>query len=1014
MTHARRTLFLATLTAGFAILTGCSDSAWTTITEKAEVFKTYPYGDPDPVPVFARPGQTDQGGRLYPYFSFGGFSQTSVEKTWTVVRLENPYLSVAVLPQVGGKVWEAVAKPEGLDYLYANHVMKFREIALRGPWTSGGIEFNFGIIGHTPSTASPVDYVQLRNDDDSVSCVVGNLDLPSRTFWSVEINLPPDKAAFQTRSRWFNPTPFQQSFYNWMTAALPTAEDLEYIAPGCYQIGHDYGQALDSWPVDGQGRDLSKYRNNAFGSSKSYFTVGEYEDTSGAYYRVADRGFGHWAFPDDMPGRKVWIWDLSRSGAIWEDLLTDGDGQYTEPQFGRLYNQSDHDFLTPGRTDRWTELWFSFSRIGPMIKASPWAVLNAEPREGSLRIALFSLQALDDELIVTSGETELLRERIKLAPARIYEKVVPRALPKAFFEVRLGTNKLIYQSDPAANDLARPFRFRPDDEATTEGLYLAADRLHKERQYARALDKYLLCIARDPRHVRALVRAAELYCRRGQDKTALGFARTALEQAMYDPAANYVFGIISRRLGRLVDAKESLGWAARSLEYRSNAYGLIAEIALQEQNPQLALEYAGRALDSDGANLNAFDVQATALRLMSEPDRASRLLSRILQVDPLHHLARFEAYLLKPNPASLKDFQSQIRNEFPQETYQELSHYYLRLGLDGDAARLLRLSPESPTSFARLAYLTRTTAPEESAGYLKKAFSISPWLVFPFREEDIPVFEWAIRERPTDWKPRYYLGLILWSKGRLDEAREILASCSDVDFAPFFLTRAALSLADAPDKALADLKLALAADRGSWRTWHALSQFYIDRGRISAAVETTAEALGVFPAQVDLQSDRVKALIANGGLSEAAGLLDRIAALPSEGASALHSLFVRCHTLIAVERIRNRDYPAALENLDLAKTYPERLGTGRPFEPDERLQDYLRAVCLEKMGRKDQAVEIKKAIAALTLRYPDRPGPGRVVGAEVLKELGETAKAREIIKDELPDAELAGWLRLVR
>ena len=72
--------------------------------------------------------------------------------------------------------------------------MKFREIAMRGPWTSGGIEFNFGDIGHTPTTSTSVDYLTRTNPDGSVSCIVGALDLPSRTEWRVEIRLPRDKA----------------------------------------------------------------------------------------------------------------------------------------------------------------------------------------------------------------------------------------------------------------------------------------------------------------------------------------------------------------------------------------------------------------------------------------------------------------------------------------------------------------------------------------------------------------------------------------------------------------------------------------------------------------------------------------------------------------------------------------------------------------------------------------------------------------------------------------------------
>jgi tetratricopeptide (TPR) repeat protein len=716
-----------------------------------------------------------------------------------------------------------------------------------------------------------------------------------------------------------------------------------------------------------------------------------------------------------MPGRKIWIWDLSRAGAIWEGLLTDADGQYTEPQYGRLFNQSDHDFLTPGRTDRWSELWFPYSRLGgPMVKASPWAALNAEPRGEALRIALYALQAIDDDLTVTAGGSEIFRTRVELDPSGVFETSVAMPSGDRPFEVRLGADKLVYTSDPTADDLSRPFGFRLDDESTTEGAYLAADRLHKERRYGEALDKYLACIARDPRHVRALARAAELYARRGQYDKALAQARTALENAMYDPDANYIFGVISRRLGRLADAKEALGWAARSLEHRSNAYGLMAEIAIQERAPERALEYAGRAIESDGDNLNAFDVLATTLRLLNERERAADVLERILKADPLHHLARFERFLLGPDPGRLKAFQSLIQNEFPQETYQELAHYYIRLGLVDDAVRLLELCPASPAAGIWLAYLTRSADPAESAAHLEKALAITPWLVFPFREEDIPAFEWAAGERPGDWTPKYYLALILWSKGRMDEAGALLEQCSEADFAPLFLTRAALRSKDAPGKAEEDLAKAIAIDPQAWRARHALSRFHLDRGRRPEALETTARALAVSPGEVALQSDRVEALLAAGRPGEAAVILDRIEALPSEGASSLHALFVRCRIMMAIEAMRLKDYAAALESLDLAKTYPERLGTGQPFDPDWRLQDYLRAVCLEKMGRTDEAREIKKGIAEMTLKNPGWPGRGRVAGAIVLMELGEGAEARAIAREERPDAELEGWLRAVR
>ena len=160
-----------------------------TVREYRKAFRTYPFSDPDPIlPI----------GRIYPYFRFDGFTDRPVEREWTVVELENPWIRVTVLPEIGGKIWSAVEKSTGKAFLYGNSVVKFRDIAMRGPWTSGGIEANYGIIGHTPNCATPVDYVTRQNPDGSASVVIGVLDLLTRTPWRLEVTVPADKAYFTT------------------------------------------------------------------------------------------------------------------------------------------------------------------------------------------------------------------------------------------------------------------------------------------------------------------------------------------------------------------------------------------------------------------------------------------------------------------------------------------------------------------------------------------------------------------------------------------------------------------------------------------------------------------------------------------------------------------------------------------------------------------------------------------------------------------------------------------------
>jgi tetratricopeptide (TPR) repeat protein len=1000
-----RVFFLISITIISLSAMDCVPSDKATIEERIETIKTYPFSEPDPVPILTRSSLWGRGARLYPYFFFDKFSKTSIDKEWKVIRMENPYISVSVLPEVGGKVWGATEKSTGNEFIYTNHVMKFREISLRGPWTSGGIEFNFGIVGHTPSTATPVDYLMRENPDGSASCVVGAMDLPSRTRWSVTIHLPKDKAYFETQAFWYNPSPFHQSYYSWMNAAVKATEDLQYIFPGLHQIGHNYNVPLRSWPVDEEGRDLSWYRNNAFGSYKSYFTVGEYENFFGGYWHDSQFGFGHWALYDDVPGQKIWIWGLSQQGMIWEDLLTDGDGQYSEPQAGRYLNQSDHSLFLPYTADNWKEIWFPYKDIGPMVKASPLGVLNVQHAQDSVKVGLFALQRIDAPIVVNYGEEEIFRETLALNPAEIYEKNIPlEIIENHTLEIKVA-KRLFYSSDPKANDLERPIRFHSYDTETGEGRYLLAKRFEQERNYYSALESYLFCLEKEPLHTRALCRVAELYCRRGEYETAKFYAHRALLNEMYDPEANYVSGIISRRLGNLTDAKETLGWAARSLQYRSSAYAQMAEIYFLEKDYELSWNYIQKALDYNAYNINAMLLQAAISRLNSRPYNAEEVLRKVLEIDPLNHLARYELYLASPSQSRLESFRKMIRNELPNETYIELALHYVNLEMIQQAIQLLEFIPDYPTSCYWLSYLLMEEDSEKSRMYLEKAQKLSPWLVFPYREESIPVFRWASQSNSQDWKAKYYLALILWSKGRVPEAREYFDACnSHPDFAPFYLARGHFYKNVDLQQSQVDFERAVKINPETWKTWHTLIDFYGEQNMPEKTLETVLQATNRHPEEDYLKVDLARAYIGNEQNAEASFILEDLKILPSEGASDVHNLFIRCHVNLGLENIQKKNYKQAILHLEKAKTYPENLGSGRPYEPDQRMQDYLIAYSYDKMGNREKAEEIKKAIYDYTLEHMSTQGENQYFGGMALIDLGDRRQGRELMrKNRLPE-----------
>ena len=319
-------------------------------------FPTYGFSDPDPVPRTASP--------LYPYFRFDGSTEEAVPKKWKAVILENEKIRVTMLPEIGGKVWGAEEKATGRAFLYYNHAVKFRNIALRGPWCSGGIEFNFGITGHAPTSATPVDWCVRTNADGSASYFAGATEYINRTTWQVEVRLAQGDDHFTMRTFWFNGAGVEVPLYHWMNAAFPLPSDTEFVFPGRDYVGHP-GDA-HAWPVDGEGHNLSIYSENAFGENKSYHVINGDNRIFGVWWPEAGIGAVHRNAPYGKYGRKIWLWSPARSGAIWEDLLTDRDGQYTELQSGLAFQQPRLPCdrtpfkippFAPGTTETFDESW---------------------------------------------------------------------------------------------------------------------------------------------------------------------------------------------------------------------------------------------------------------------------------------------------------------------------------------------------------------------------------------------------------------------------------------------------------------------------------------------------------------------------------------------------------------------------------------------------------------------------------------------------------------------------------
>ena len=983
-----------------------------TVTETVETVKTYPFSDPDPV--------ADPSDLFYPYFRFDGFSAKGTDRQWKVVSLENDYIKLTLFPEIGGKIWGAVDKTTGKEFIYNNHVVKFRDIAMRGPWTSGGIEFNFGIIGHAPTSSTPVDYVTRQKPDGSVSCYVSSYELVTRTLWTVEVNLPKDKAYFTTTTTWHNSSSIDQPYYQWMNAGYPAAGNVEFCYPGTNYIGH--GGELHSFPLDEQGRDISWYEKNDFGNSKSYHIVGKYNDFYGAYRHDNDFGSIHHADYDEKLGMKIFLWGLSREGGIWEDLLTDTNGQYIELQSGRMYNQPasnssltpyKHTAFGPQATDRWTEYWFPVKGIKGVSKASRIGALNVLREDGFLKLYFSPLQKLSTTIKLYEGEKEMNSIPLNCGVLETWKDSIPlnKAVAAGRLKVVVGEDLLVYSEVPSDNITSRPKQLPADfDWSSAYGLYTQGEQWMNQKVLDKA-EKFLLAsLEKDPYFVPALTDLASLYYRQGRYDEALARCETALSINTYDGDVNYLYGLCNMALGNHTDAKDGFSVASYSPGVRSAAYEKLAEMYLMDRNWTKAEHYALRSKEFNQMNLSADHVLMVVYRKTNQPEKAKALIDPLLEDLPLYHAARFEQlYQGEGSGHPIDDLQSLIRNELPFETYMELAEWYESVGCTEEALSLLSCAGNYPIALYKQAYLLHQAGnDDESRGMLQRAGALSPAMVFPFRPSSLKALEWAKTVQP-DWKIDYYEALIRWANQDKAKALELLENCGEADYAPFYLSRASLKEGESR---LADLLKAEQIEM-SWRTGFALINHYVANNQWQKAVETGKKYTKKYPSNYYIGLKYAKALCETGQYQPCISLLSRMQVLPNEGSYAGRAVYREANLYRAMEQLSHKNYKQVVKSVETSKEWPENLGVGKPYDNmiDNRLEDYLEAKAAAGQGDSRKTSALLAAVADYTISRSHFES-GNLLSALALRESGKVQEADHMVaawSTDFPENRVVQW-----
>lgn len=941
--------------------------AQATVKETTQTLKTYGFSDPSPLPLI---------GRVYPYTKFEGYTDKGTMKDWKFVELENPYIKVSVTPEIGGKIWGAYDKAINFPFVYFNHVVKFRNVAMRGPWTSGGIELNFGDIGHAPTVATPVDYVTRTNADGSVSCFVGAWDWSARTRWTVEINLPKDKALFTTTSRWFNASPLETSYYHWMNAGFKSAGNLEFAFQGSHTLGHDGD--IRPWPKDSAGRNLSFYEHNNFGSYKSYHVLGKPSDFYGGYWHDDQAGFVHYAPYSEKLGQKIWIWGLSRQGMIWENLLTDTDGQYVELQSGRLFNQAaggstlspfKHVSFAPHTTDSWTESWYPVRKTGGITAASEMAALHLRRTPKHLIWNLSPVADLTGDLVVKADNQIIFDRNIALKTLVNYTDSI-RYGGNGRLSISLGGRPIFdgggedFTVENTARPLVSPVDFNWESEY---GLYLKGKDFASQRQFVQAEEWLGKCLAKNPYHVPALGEMAQLLYRKGLYEEALTMANKALSVNTYDPLANYLRGLSAQQCGRVTAAKDGYAVAVLSPAYRAAAFMGLAQIALREGDWVGAESFVEKALAHQPTNDHARHLQLVILRKTNRIDQARQAAESTLAENPLDHFARYEVGVLNKK----SELTRYITNELPHEDYIEMALWYREAGQYDDALALLDSAPKNlmVELWAKDTQQLATKGNASDATQLSQILMKNPEFVFPSRHEELGLLartenDLTEASQPVPWQLHYYRGILLWQLDRISEAKERFLACGDAPkWFAFYLTKADL-FKEQKEVSGQALERAHALAPDDWRTVNTLATHYGSLGKNAEALALVDIKLNEknLPAheQYIIGQQKARLLMDGGKYRESVQLMQQLTILPNEGAAGAHSLFREGNIRYAVELLKTGKAKDALTYLAQAETWPENLGSGQPYNPDNRLTAALKDYAKDKKG-----IDLKQAVKEL-------------------------------------------------
>ena len=971
---------------------------------------TYEVGKPEKNPMFLEK-RVYQGssGVVYPYPVIETMSDEKVDKEYKAVWLENEYIKVMILPELGGRVQMAYDKIRKRHFVYYNHVIKPALVGLVGPWISGGIEFNWP-QHHRPTTYMPADCTIEEGEDGSMTVWVSEMEKMFHQKGMAGFTLRPGCAYLEIKGVLYNRTDVPQTFLWWANPAVEVNDAYQSVFPPDINAVFDHGKrAVSSFPIAtgtyykmdySAGVDISNYKNIAVPTS--YMGVNSRFNFEGGYENDTQAGMLHVASHHFSPGKKQWTWGNGDFGRAWDRNLTDeatpeeaekwhvdrkGFRPYIELMAG-VYteNQPDFTWLMPYEEKHFVQYFMPYRELGVVKEASKDLILNInETDKEQVEFKLFATSKQQVRIVLISDKGNVLYDqKHTVTPEEVLTQAVDTK-GSAFGTLNLKIMKESYGTERtvmhwhAESDEIRPIpdsaeaALPAEQVKTNEQLFLTGQHLEQYRHATWSpVDYYEEALRRDPNDVRCLNALGLWYIRKGRFARAEDYLRRAVKLITkrnpnpYDSEPIYNLALALKYQGQLNEAYERFWKATWSKAWADAGYFEAAKISVAQGRLDDALDELNRGLIYGAHNQKALALKAAVLRKMGLKVSAMEVCKQALKTDLFNYGCRYEMYLLTGDQKMLDEMKELLQGL--TKNYDEVALDYCAAGLSEEAKAIwdiaIKEGATSPMTYYYLGSLTPCPSPTgEGSSYFELAERQCPDYCFPNRPEDVITLEAAKCENPRGAKAPYYLGCLYYAARQYDLAIENweLSAQLDSTFPTVWrnLALARFNKQDRQEEALEYMERAFHLDENDERVLMELDQLY---KRLQKPHQERLDFLQKYPALIarrdDLVLEEITLLNQTGNYKEAMKKLDAHKFHPWEGGEGKVPMqYQICRVELAKQAISQQRYGEAKKLLEQCLDYPEHLGEGKLYGAQENDFYYLLGCCYDAIGQTDKARE---------------------------------------------------------